>query len=171
MGIKNTQTGFTFIELLIAVSVLTLLTASILATIAITQKNSRDAERIGAIRQIQVALEIYFIRNGVYPDGDTDGTGGWDTPGDGDFISELTQYDPLLAQFGDPVLDTAGGNFRYHRFPAGSFGCPIEQGAFYVLGIGDMETSRGDHPLSPAWVCPERNFQNEMEFVVGKFER
>lgn len=163
--------GFTLIELLVVISIIALMSTIILAALSTARKSARDADRINSIRQTQTALELYYSDDETYPDGDGAGDGGWDTPGNGTFIEILNTNRLLSGAIADPVRDDSAGNFRYFRFPAGSFGCPAANGAFYVLGIADMETSDGTHPLSPGWSCPSRDFQDEMEYVVGKFEK
>lgn len=163
--------GFTLIELLVVISIIALMSTIILAALSSARRNARDADRINSIRQAQTALELYYSESETYPDGDGAGEGGWDTPGNGTFIEILNTNRLLSGKIADPVADDAAGNFRYFRFPAGSFGCPVGDGAFYVLGIADMEASDGVHPLSPGWSCPNRDFQDEMEYVVGKYEQ
>lgn len=165
------EKGFTLIELLVVISIIALLSTVVLAALSTARRSARDAERINSIRQMQTALEFAYSGTETYPDGDGEGTGGWDTPGDGDFVEILVTNNLLSRSVRDPIADSAAGNFRYARFPAGSFGCPLARGAFYVLGVADMETSDGPHHFSPGWACPERDFQEEMEFVVGKFEQ
>lgn len=59
--------AFTLIELLIAIAILGILTASLLASYTTTQKRSRDTQRKHDLRQIQEALELYFQDNDAYP--------------------------------------------------------------------------------------------------------
>jgi len=163
--------GFTLIELLVVISIIALLSTVILAALSTARQGARDADRINSIRQMQTALELYYSDDETYPDGDGAGDGGWDTPGNGTFVEVLNTNRLLSGAITDPLSDDSAGNFRYFRFPAGSFGCPATNGAFYVLGIADMETSDGEHHLSPGWSCPSRDFQEEMEYVVGKYEQ
>lgn len=67
---KNKK-GFTLIELLVVVAIMGLLTA--LAVIALNQARARarDARRISDIKQIQTALELYYLDGSAYPDGGT----------------------------------------------------------------------------------------------------
>jgi len=73
----------------------------------------------------------------------------------------------------DPIgTGTCGGyTYRYYRYSAGSSGCDPARGAFFVLGVVDMETSGNPYPGSPGWKCPNRNWQNEFDWVIGGFER
>jgi len=60
-------TGFTFIELGIVVVIIGIVaTISIIAFNSVSAKN-RDTKRIGDIRSIQTALELYYNRNNGYP--------------------------------------------------------------------------------------------------------
>jgi hypothetical protein len=69
----------------------------------------------------------------------------------------------------DPI--NAGLNtYYYYRYSAGSSGCDPNRGAFYVLGINDMEGGETPHLSSPGWSCPSRNWQVEFDWVTGKFE-
>ncbi|MEK7579456.1 MAG: type II secretion system protein [Patescibacteria group bacterium] len=165
------ERGFTLIEILIVVAIMALLSSVILASLSTARRSARDAERVSELREMQTALELYYSDFEEYPDGDGLGTGGWDTPGDGTFITPLVQSGLLSNHILDPIVNDDAGNLRYYRFAAGAFGCPSESGPFYVLGVADMETSNGTHPFSPGWSCPSRDFQDEMEFVIGKFEK
>lgn len=162
--------GFTLIELLIVLSIVSLLSTVILASLSTARRSARDAQRISELRSMQTALELYYSDYQRYPDGDGAGDGSWDTPGNGTFISALVDGKYLGAHVFDPIVNDSAGNLRYYRFSAGTAGCNAAAGAFYVLGVADMETSNGSHPLSPGWSCPSRDFGEEMEFVIGKFE-
>ncbi len=163
--------AFTLIELIVVVAIISLLSTVILASLSVARRSARDVERISSLREMQTALELYYSEFKEYPDGDGEGAGGWDTPGNGTFISALVDGDYLSRHAEDPIVNDDAGNLRYFRFPAGSFGCDTERGAFYVLGVVDMEISDGAHTLSPGWSCPSRDFGDEMEFVLGKFEQ
>lgn len=163
--------GFTLIELLIALSIVALLSSVILASLSTARRSARDAERMSSLREMQTALELYYSDNQRYPDGDGAGDGSWDTPGNGTFISALVDGGQLSSHLRDPIVNDSAGNLRYYRFPAGTSDCDFASGPFYVLGVADMETSDGEHSLSPGWSCPSRDFQDEMEFVFGKFEK
>ena len=62
--------GFTLIELLVVIAIIGLLSSIVLASLNSARKKSRDARRVADIKQIQVALEMYFdANNGSYPPG------------------------------------------------------------------------------------------------------
>ena len=60
--------GFTLIEILIVVAIIGILASVALVGLNPVQKKGRDARRISDLRQIQTSLELYFTKNGTYPD-------------------------------------------------------------------------------------------------------
>jgi len=66
--------GFTLIELLIVVAVIGILSSVVLVGLGPVQKQGRDARRISDLRQVQNGLELYYNKNGRYPD-----DAGWDS--------------------------------------------------------------------------------------------
>lgn len=64
---KNMQKGFSLVELIVAVSILVVLTAISLTTFSSVQKNSRDSKRKADLGIIQSALEQYHSDQGSYP--------------------------------------------------------------------------------------------------------
>lgn len=65
--IKKNKKGFTLIELLVVVAIMGLLSA--LAVVALNQARARarDARRVADIKQIQTALELYYLDHNGYP--------------------------------------------------------------------------------------------------------
>lgn len=59
--------GFTLIEILVAVTIIAVLTAIGLVSYGSANRNSRDAKRKSDIEQIRQALEMYRADNGFYP--------------------------------------------------------------------------------------------------------
>lgn len=162
--------AFTLIELLVVIAIIGLLSSVILAPVQNSRKKARDAKRLSEMKQMQTALAIYYDENGQYPDSDGLGCGGWDTPGDGTFIGALITGRYLPAHLRDPITNDSCGNFRYYRYSAGSYGCLASKGAFYILGVVDMETSGNPHPASGGFSCSGRNWQGEFDYVVGSYE-
>lgn len=75
-NIKKSKKGFTLIELLVVIAIIGVLASVVLASLNTARRKSRDARRLADIKQIQVALELYFDANGEYPDAvnDLEGT-------------------------------------------------------------------------------------------------
>lgn len=56
----NKQKGFTLIELLVVIAIIGLLSSIILASLNGARKKGRDARRLADLKQLQVALELYY---------------------------------------------------------------------------------------------------------------
>ncbi|MFH1979046.1 MAG: type II secretion system protein [Patescibacteria group bacterium] len=65
----NRKKGFTLIELLVVIAIIGILASVVLASLNSARKKSRDARRVADIKQIQLALELYFDANSTYPVG------------------------------------------------------------------------------------------------------
>lgn len=57
---KAKSTGFTLIELLVVIAIIGVLASVVLASLNTARRKSRDARRIADVKQIQLALELYF---------------------------------------------------------------------------------------------------------------
>jgi prepilin-type N-terminal cleavage/methylation domain-containing protein len=64
---RQRHRGFTLIELLVVIAVIGLLATLAVVALSGTQARGRDAARVGAIRQIQTALELYNSEALGYP--------------------------------------------------------------------------------------------------------
>lgn len=64
------ERGFTLIELLVVVAIIGILSSVVLASLNNARSKGRDARRIADIRQIQLALEMYYDSSGTneYPE-------------------------------------------------------------------------------------------------------
>lgn len=64
---KEGSKGFTLIELLVVIAIIGILASIVLASLNTARRKSRDARRIADLKQIQLALELYFDANAEYP--------------------------------------------------------------------------------------------------------
>lgn len=64
--------GFTLVELMVAISILALLSTVALVAYSGVRKSARDAKRREEIKMIVAALEVYRAQNGDYPPMDDD---------------------------------------------------------------------------------------------------
>lgn len=64
---SNSTNGFTFVELLVVVTIIVLLSAIGLASYSQVNKKSRDSKRKSDLEQIRAALEIYRTDQSAYP--------------------------------------------------------------------------------------------------------
>jgi len=124
--------GFTLVELVIAVSILVVLSGIVAPTVHHRLARSRDARRMADVQAVVGAIEDYLYDEGELPDHDPErGTGGWDTSLDGAFISALVEGGYLRQHVVDPLND-GEHHLRYHHYPAGYEGFTSD---FFVLGV------------------------------------
>ncbi len=64
---KTNRRGFTLIELLVVIAIIGILSSVVLASLNSARQKGRDARRIADIKQLQLALELYYDANGEYP--------------------------------------------------------------------------------------------------------
>ncbi len=60
--------GFTLLELLIVIAIIGVLASIVMASLNSARVKARDSKRLSDIRQIKVALELYYDVYGYYPD-------------------------------------------------------------------------------------------------------
>lgn len=59
--------GFTLIELLVVIAIIGILSSVVLASLNSARQKGRDARRISDLKQIQLALELYYDSSQFYP--------------------------------------------------------------------------------------------------------
>ncbi|MAG12320.1 hypothetical protein CL630_00725 [bacterium] len=93
--------GFTLIELLVVIAIIGILSAVVLASLNSARQKSRDAKRVADLKQLQLALELYYDDNSsVYPA----------------TLAPLKtgNYIPVIAQ------DPTGGSYNYFAIGSGA---------------------------------------------------
>ncbi len=104
----RTKKGFTLIELLVVIAIIGILASVVLASLNTARKKSRDARRVADIKQLQLALEMFFDATSAYP-----------TTAQGT-AALIPNYIPTVPQ--DPIGPTA---YTY-------FGCGTPPTAYHV---------------------------------------
>ncbi|MCK5060012.1 MAG: type II secretion system protein [Candidatus Pacebacteria bacterium] len=141
---KKHNLGFTLIELLVVISVISLLSSIVLVSLNNARIKARDVLRISDLKQLNLALTLYYDDNGEWP---CLGLSGNDT-----FIDDQTHClasalvpnyisiiptDPL---YGNDGSTTWGGDYQYNA--SGNIfllrtmleGNPLQQNAKYPNG-------------------------------------
>jgi prepilin-type N-terminal cleavage/methylation domain-containing protein len=59
--------GFTLVELLVAISIIGLLSLIVYASFGSAREQTRDKARFAKLKEVQLAIERYKAQNGVYP--------------------------------------------------------------------------------------------------------
>jgi prepilin-type N-terminal cleavage/methylation domain-containing protein len=67
MNASRRSNGFTLIELLVVIAIIGLLASIILASLNTARQKGRDAKRVSDVKEIQLALELYYDANSGYP--------------------------------------------------------------------------------------------------------
>lgn len=65
----SSSRGFTLIELLVVIAIIGILSSVVLASLNSAREKGRDAKRLADIKQIQLALEMYYDDKSLYPSG------------------------------------------------------------------------------------------------------
>jgi len=66
---KRTKTGFTFIEILVVITIIALLSTAAIVSYRSAQTKARDNKRKSDLEQVRAALEMYRSDEGIYPAG------------------------------------------------------------------------------------------------------
>jgi len=101
-------TGFTLIELIVVVAIISILTALGLVLVNDARTRSRDVRREQNIKSLQHAITLYAVNNRTYP---TTGVGGEYLTGTDPVSTALLGAGTISTLPRDP-LNT--GNYRYH---------------------------------------------------------
>lgn len=67
MFYKKWSGGFTLVELLVVISIISLIAAMIFTQLQSSRARARDAEREEEIKTLQTAIALYVINNHTYP--------------------------------------------------------------------------------------------------------
>jgi prepilin-type N-terminal cleavage/methylation domain-containing protein len=165
--------SFTLIELLVVIAIIGLLSSIILVSMNGVRERARDTQRLSNMEQLSLSLEMYISDNSSYPEeNSTNGGLELSTEDDGEFIGILVDDRYIGSYIVDPKnIEEEGYYYSYSVYDAGSEGCDVNRGKFYVLGVKNMEATDGTHRDSLGWSCPDYDWQNDFDWVVGKFEK
>lgn len=64
---RKQQKGFTLIELLVVIAIIGILATIVMVSLNTARAKARDARRVSDIRQLQLALQMYYDTSGSYP--------------------------------------------------------------------------------------------------------
>ena len=110
---KNNLRGFTLVELMVAITIIAILTAVLSANFSDARAQSRDKARMTSLKELQLAVELYKAQNDSYPTAGC-GVSDSDFAGEscGEYISGLVpDFIPELPN--DPSGAEEGKGFQY----------------------------------------------------------
>ncbi len=124
--------GFTLIELLVVIAIIGILSSVVLASLNGARKKGRDSRRISDLKQIQLALELYYDTNSSYPAA----------------LSALVTAGTISSVPLDPIDDSTY-TYQYDELTTGSAACtanpPTTKCSMYVLGANlEVTVPTGD---------------------------
>ncbi len=158
--------GFTLLELVIVISILSILAGAIAPSMTRQVKRARDTRRFTDMRAICKAIDQFYSDKGRWPVASQDpSVGGWDVSYDGDFIPELREEGYLPEDGKDPKNDETF-HYRYFVYNQGAYGCEGET-SFYVIGVRNFEDEAFEAKNSGYFRCDERNWGEEFAYVTG----
>ena len=64
---KRAQKGFTLIELLVVIAIIGILATIVLVSLNTARSKARDTRRVSDVRQVALALEMYYDDEKAYP--------------------------------------------------------------------------------------------------------
>lgn len=115
--------GFTLIELLVVIAIISFVTSIVLTSLATARAKGRDTKRLGDLKSVQAALELYRNDNGRYPlrtnwSGTCANFGSYGVTGSGGYVPDLAPtYIKILPQDPKP---SAGSCYLYTSNSTGS---------------------------------------------------
>jgi len=107
--------GFTLVELLVAIAIIAILSSIVVAGLNTARGDARDKQRLAAVEQARLSIEIYREAYGEYPDvGCSRSTTQWTGNGSnyGDCEEYIEGLDNILQLPTDPTDDTYGYIYR-----------------------------------------------------------
>jgi prepilin-type N-terminal cleavage/methylation domain-containing protein len=172
------QHGFTIVELLITIVIVAILASLTVTAYSGMQQRGRDSQRVNDMNVIVKALEMYKIQAGTYPaTGSTNTISGWEVSSinPDQFLSSIKTTGITSTIPVDPTNNStsslSGFLYRYYRYTAGTNGCDVARGDYYILVIGKAESASGQLSSSPGFQCPGRNWSNEGDWITGAFAK
>ncbi len=127
-NLAQTRRGFTLIELLVVIAIIGILASIIMASMNTARQKGRDAKRVSDIKQLQLALELYYDANGNYP---ANIYGSPSVLVSGGYISAVP-YDPNASA--PCTSDSGSGCYIYVALNSSGCGVTCTSGTSYHLG-------------------------------------
>ncbi len=129
--LHSMRRGFTLIELLVVIAIISILSSVVLANLGTARQKGRDGKRVSDMKQIQLALELYYDNYSQYP---LNGWAALNTALAGTYISVVPN---------DPI---AGNSYGYYATPSGCDNSSTKCTGYYVGAI--MESTGQVGPLT-----------------------
>ena len=153
--------GFSLIELLVVITIISILSAAAVSSFTNSQRRARDARRKSDLKAIQAAAEQYYSACGAYPASAADfvsavaGAGGAANCAAGSGVAQFIQAGSGLAFPTDP----RGGSLDTYELIA-----PINNTTYQVCA--DLELNPPNDTVDATWTAA----QNSDDFCVRQLK-
>ena len=152
--------GFTLIELLVVIAVIGILASVILASLNSARAKARDTRRMEDLRQIVLALELYYDSNGFYPQTDC----GWDCNG--------YRYSDNATSWAALALDLAPYISKLSTDPLNTGGAPWAVGGYtYTYGNVGRYSQRVQYDLTAQFESSTNAYRCAVRQYTFYFDR
>jgi len=147
--------AFTLIELLVVIAIIGLVATLAVVGLQNVRQNARDSKRVSDMRQLQTALEVFFIENGRYPTEEEWNSGSISSPSSG---SPLMYSIPSSPSPADGDCSEASNTYIY---------APRDNGSSYTIdfctGKQVSDLSAGSKTLTPGGIINNEQEQENVE--------
>jgi prepilin-type N-terminal cleavage/methylation domain-containing protein len=154
---RGRELGFTLVEIMVVVSIIAFLAASIVTAVTSARQKARDARRAADLGQMLKAMELYFDTNRGFPGGTV--SGATQVPTDMDQFVATLPVSPEPADSGctgtvapSPATDANSYYYQPLGTPYTSNGKTVYPDYRYYFCIGGKtgDLNPGVHFISPA---------------------
>ncbi|MBI2024267.1 prepilin-type N-terminal cleavage/methylation domain-containing protein [Candidatus Giovannonibacteria bacterium] len=153
-AITTRTKGLTLIELLVAISIISLLSSIVVASLQGARSKARDSERIQTLQSFEIALELYYTQYEKYP--------GWNNGGSDIYPGGSGSY-CYATQFLQPDNSCADSDFGYENSASVGFLDVLSNEG--LIGISDWNDPKNPH------FSPESGLKWNCRYIVPREER
>jgi type II secretion system protein G len=177
--ITPTERGFTIVELLIVIVIIAILAAITIVAFNGVQVRARDSQRRSDVAIITKALELYYIDNGKFPNGNGSTTinAAWSTTADSSWANLATALKPYAASLPSDPLSTSGSsvlttgtpgtNYAYFADYVGSY-CGNSASQTYILVYRLEGSTQANQTIGNCSTAPIGYYAGGVNYRVSK---
>lgn len=143
VSLKQRQSGFTIVELLIVIVIIGILATLVIVTFSGVQQRARDSERKTDINAIAGQLEAVYAKNGAYPSLTNVNDAAWRSTNEFRIDTKAFADPKSATPAGAPLAGAVGANV--YSYEVGPAGCTDQTCATYTLTATLEQTGGGTY--------------------------